>query len=199
MTNSLKHIRKGLAIASRLPAAERLWIGRELATDARLAGTAFDVLPVVRKSSSSINRHRARRRPSAFLSYNHRDRLFVRKLALHLKGSGIDVWHDERDLNIGESIATKVSDAIHAYDFVVAILSSNSVGSSWVQHELQLAVTQQIETRVTKVLPVLKNRCEVPTFLRDKLAADLSSEKKVTENLGRLVESIHRLFNERDA
>jgi hypothetical protein len=39
---------------------------------------------------------------SVFLSHNHKDKPFVRKLALDLEGHGIKYWIDEAEMKIGD-------------------------------------------------------------------------------------------------
>ncbi len=132
-------------------------------------------------------------RPKVFISHNHRDKPFVRDLKARLELDGMEVWLDEERLNIGESLVISISDALKAADFVVAVISSNSVASRWVQEEVQQALSHQLESGRVKVLPVVKNRCAVPAYLAGRLVADFSTPKKYEEVLLHLVESIRRL------
>ena len=49
-------------------------------------------------------------------------------------------------INTGDSRTQKIGEAIDRTDFVAAVLSHNSVGSEWVQRELQVAVVRQYST-----------------------------------------------------
>ena len=111
---------------------------------------------------------------SIFLSHSSRDKQFARRLAETLTSHGVQVWIDEAELKIGDSLIGKISAAIDKADFVAAILSQNSVRSNWVQKELQLAMTKEIEGRRVTVLPILIERCEIPGFLADKVYADFT-------------------------
>jgi len=99
----------------------------------------------------------------------------------------MQVWIDEAELKIGDSLVSKISAAIDKADFVAAILSHNSVRSKWVTKELQLAMTQEIEGRRVKVLPILIERCEVPEFLADKVYADFTDPDDFDGPLSRLL------------
>lgn len=112
--------------------------------------------------------------PSVFLSHSSKDKFFARKLAETLAESGVEVWIDEAELRVGDSLVGKISAAIEQADYVAAILSPRSVRSNWVQKELKLAMTQEIAGRKIKVLPILMERCEIPPFLQDKVYADFS-------------------------
>jgi len=109
---------------------------------------------------------------SAFLSHNSNDKPFVRELARDLKRAGIRIWMDEAEIRIGDSIVDKIGKGIDEADYVIVVLSPNSVDSPWVQRELQVATHQEIAGRTIKVLPVFYKDCNVPTYLEDKSFAD---------------------------
>src|SRR5690625_4092038 len=112
--------------------------------------------------------------PSVFLSHSWEDKFFAHKLADALREHGVDVWIDDAEIGIGESLVEKVSHAIGEADFVAVILSRHSCQSGWVQKELYVAMTEEIAGRHIKVLPILIEPCEIPVFLRDKLYADFT-------------------------
>jgi hypothetical protein len=84
-----------------------------------------------------------------FLSYSSRDRDFVRRLAEELRRASIEVWMDERELRVGESLSS-IADAIGRARFLVVVVSRSSANSFWVQEEIDLA-----EQAGVAVLPVL--------------------------------------------
>ncbi len=107
--------------------------------------------------------------PSIFLSHNSSDKPFVRQLAERLTAAGAVVWLDEAELQIGDSLIERISDAVETIDFVAAILSPRSVTSRWVKKELSLAMNKEISGRRVTVLPILIEPCDLPDSLRDKL------------------------------
>jgi len=110
-----------------------------------------------------------------FLSHSSKDKAFARKLSEELRANGVDVWIDEAELRIGDSLIDKIGSAINEADFIAVILSPNSVNSSWVQKELSLALTKEFANKNVKVLPILKEPCEIPHFLQGKLYADFTN------------------------
>jgi hypothetical protein len=114
-------------------------------------------------------------RPRAFISYSHADRDDVIPLASHLDRLGLQVWMDTKDLRGGESIVEAVSEAIAAADIYVVCLSPASVGSTWVRHELDLAMTLEVEQGTPRVLPILLTKTEIPVTLKGRLYIDISS------------------------
>jgi hypothetical protein len=127
---------------------------------------------------------------SVFLSHSSKDKAFTRKLAERLRELGVRVWIDEAEINIGDSLQSKIAEAIEETDFVAAVISHNSVQSSWVQHELQMAMSRELEDRSVRVLPILIEPCELPPFLRDKLYADFSDPSDFDAPFARLLRAL---------
>jgi hypothetical protein len=128
--------------------------------------------------------------PSIFISHNHNDKPFVRRLAGDMSRMGIKVWVDEAEINVGDSLIAKISAALGEMEYLGVVLSPNSVSSSWVQEELQQALYSQISDRTVKVLPILLRDCLLPVFLRDKLYADFRDEVQYASALFLLVKSM---------
>jgi cold shock CspA family protein len=106
---------------------------------------------------------------SVFVSYAHADKPVARALVRALTSYGLRVWIDEGELLVGDSIIERISKALDEVHFVVAIVSVHSVGSSWCQKELSLAMTGGIKQRGVKVLPLRLGDVEMPPSLRDVL------------------------------
>ena len=113
---------------------------------------------------------------SIFLSHNHKDKPFVRKLAERLNAHGIRTWVDEAEIRVGDSLITKIESAIQEFTYLGVILSPNSVKSQWVKKEVNIALTHEIDGAQVKVLPLLIESCDIPWFLSDKLYADFTTD-----------------------
>jgi len=125
-----------------------------------------------------------------FLSHSSKDKSFARKLSKLLKDNQVSVWLDEAELKVGDSLLFRISDAISENDFVIAIISKNSAASHWVQKELALAMNYEITKKKVKVLPVIIDECEIPSFLVDKLYLDFRNQDDFGEPFDRLLHSI---------
>jgi TIR domain len=133
--------------------------------------------------------------PSVFLSHNHADKPFVRRLAADLDNQGIPYWLDEAEIKIGESLIEKIRAGIDKVDFVAVVLSPNSVASPWVQREVDVAMNQEIMGRRVKVLPLMYRACDLPGFLLGKRYADFTEDTRYANALEDLVKSIGVVFN----
>jgi hypothetical protein len=114
--------------------------------------------------------------PSIFLSHSHRDRDLARRLREALQAHGIRTWLDEAEMQVGDSLISKIESAIQEYDYLGVVLSRNSIASKWVRVEVQMALTLEIRGERVKVLPLLFENIEVPGFLADKIYADFSHD-----------------------
>ena len=64
-----------------------------------------------------------------FISYNHKDKEFVDKLALKLIKAKNNVWVDRWEIAVGDSLIEKVQSAIQESSALIAVLSKTSVVS----------------------------------------------------------------------
>jgi hypothetical protein len=110
--------------------------------------------------------------PSAFISYAHEDQEFVLALIHELEGQGLEIRYDQVVLRIGDSLIRAISEEIANGDFLIAIVSPESVESEWCQKELALAATQGIDERRVKVLPIRFRGADMPAMLRDTYWGD---------------------------
>lgn len=133
---------------------------------------------------------------SVFLSHNSKDKVFVRRLAETLRSNDIRVWLDEAEIEIGDSLIDKVSEAIHDTDFIAAVISKNSIGSHWVKKELSLAMSKEIKNKKVVVLPILLDRCELPNYLKDKLYVDFTIGQNYAVEVKKLIRAITHHGNE---
>ena len=124
---------------------------------------------------------------SIFLSHNHADKPFVRRLARDLQAAGVRVWLDEAEMLIGDSLIEKIREGIDQMEYLGVILSQNSVKSEWVKREVDVAMNQEIEGKRVKVLPLVIEDCEVPGFLKGKLYADFRVSERYDEELRKVL------------
>jgi len=123
--------------------------------------------------------------PSVFVSYAHEDNEFVLALIEPLRAQGLDVRYDQVVLRIGDSLSVRLAEEIKEGDFLIAIVSPDSIESEWCRRELSLATTQGINERRVKVLPVRFRGAEIPPMLEDTFWVD--GDRHDPETLARLL------------
>jgi len=130
---------------------------------------------------------RKRQKPvGMFLSHSWQDKAFTRKLASGLQAHGIRVWLDEAEMLPGDSLIKKLERAIRDMDYLCVVLSPDSVESEWVQREVEIALHEEIEGKMIKVIPLLYKKCDIPPFLHNKIYADCTTETRYQKALGQI-------------
>ena len=148
------------------------------------------VLSAMRRTVADLLTDTGRRRPVVFLSHSQRDKQVVRQFAEGLRAAGIDIWLDEAQLNLGDSLVQQIERGLDSADFVAFFLSQASLDSQWARQELNVAISRQVSgDRGAVVLPVLLEDAEVPALLRDVMYLDLR-DGDVNAGVRKLVSSI---------
>jgi hypothetical protein len=128
-----------------------------------------------------------------FISHSAKDKEFVRKLAQDLVKSGFSVWLDEWELNLGDSIARAVSDAVMSSKFLLLVMSPDYFASSWTKAEYMAAMNEEMSKGHIKVIPLMYRDCDVPVMLRTKMWVDFRDPDNYPNSFERLVEGLNSL------
>lgn len=131
---------------------------------------------------------------TVFLSHNHADKSFVRKLAKDLEAHGVKCWLDEAEMSVGDSLIKKIREGIDNSEYFIVVLSPNSIKAPWVENELDVAMNLQIAGKGIKVLPLMLKDCELPGFLLGKLYGDFQKEENYIDSFRALLKSINVVF-----
>ena len=132
-----------------------------------------------------------------FISYSHADRDFAENLALHLVQAKQNVWIDKWELNAGDSLISKIEEALGGADAILALLSKNSVQSAWCKKELNSVLTLELEEKSVLVIPIILDDCQIPLFLKEKLSIDFRKDRD--ESFALLLRSLDKISNSAQA
>ena len=109
-----------------------------------------------------------------FISYAREDGDVARKLAEQLWAAGLEPWLDEERLQPGQDWAKEVETAISRAKAVLLVLSCSSDATRpWVSREWQAILQRSWEAPETRLVPVLLDNIDLPTFLKDRVPLDL--------------------------
>lgn len=90
---------------------------------------------------------------TVFISYSQNDKERVSLFASIMAQHGFDIWMDVKKIHLGESIISAIADGLDNSDIYMVFISHNSNNSSWVNEELNIALTNNIEKRNLKLFP----------------------------------------------
>jgi hypothetical protein len=114
-------------------------------------------------------------KPVVFISYASADGETARRLANDLESAGVDTWFDEFELKAGDPLLHTIRAGIEQSDFLLVLVSANSIASKWVDGEVREAFEKHINTGAPAIIPIRVDDTEPPTFLRSIKYVDIRS------------------------
>jgi allophanate hydrolase subunit 1 len=129
-----------------------------------------------------------------FVSYSRTDKVFATRLARQLVKHKANIWIDQWELRVGDSLIDRVQEAIQGASALLVILSKASVESEWCKKELSSGLIRELEEKRVVILPVLMEDCKIPIFLKDKLYADF--RKSFDEGLQAILDAVARVTSD---
>jgi TIR domain len=137
-----------------------------------------DGLPWAPADDESLRRQQVR----LFISYCSRDNGAVEGLeaelarALDRRGEPHDLWRDRWRIRAGEPFQERIAEALRSADYLLVVLSEQSLGSRWVNVEWRQKYASEIDDGRVRVIPVTLGKLEpsrLPDFLQGKHAMAL--------------------------
>ena len=116
------------------------------------------------------------RQPDVFLSHSSKDKQFVRPLAKDLSSVGVDVWFDDWEIEVGDSLHKSIGRGLEKSRFVAVIISARSTNSDWCKDEIDTALAYERAVNMKRVLPLLYESADVPAFLNGRAYQDMRAQ-----------------------
>jgi hypothetical protein len=108
-----------------------------------------------------------------FISYRRSDIQKAEQLASEIRNAGHQVWFDEWNISLGDSIVGRMNEGLEGATYVVVCYSSSGITSPWMSREWMSALARQLNGYGVKILPVLLTGGGPPAILADFKYADL--------------------------
>jgi len=91
---------------------------------------------------------------SCFISYNHQDEEFSRRLYSRMRSENLRVWYAPEDMKGGSKLHEEIFSAIQIHDKLLLVLSESSMESEWVITEIRRARKVEREENRRKLFPI---------------------------------------------
>lgn len=156
--------------------------------------TAKEQLPLVQETNLYVDNLDSSKEYDVFISHASEDKnSVVRPLAVALKNKGINVWYDEFELKIGDSLRRKIDQGLSKSKFGIVVISRSFIKKGWTNYELDGLMTKAISGQQT-LLPIWHDitKQEVIDYspsLADKVARNTSQEtvEEIAEEIAELI------------
>ena len=112
-----------------------------------------------------------------FISFAWKDVVRARRLHERLTKRGYISWYAEKNLRAGEDLFHRISEGMARSRYLFVIHSHSHAGGRWAQRELAAAGTDEINSRLTKVVILKFDDTELPYILQSKLYVDFRARK----------------------
>jgi len=107
-----------------------------------------------------------------FISHSTKDKEFVDKLQSRLLEFGIKLFQFNTNLQQGDTVLSTIKEALRNSDYIIVVLSKDSVKSDWINFEISTVLLNEISKEETLLIPILIEDCEIPYSLSDRFFAD---------------------------
>jgi hypothetical protein len=147
---------------------------------------------------------------SCFISYNHSDKGFARRIHDTLQGRGIRCWLDEHQILPGDDIHDQIDRGIRLWDKVLLCCSKTSLTSWWVEHEIDKAFEKEQKLqkeRSAKTLAVIPLNLDGALFewengrasqIRKRVAADFTGWESDNSKFDAAMEKVVKALRTND-
>jgi hypothetical protein len=98
--------------------------------------------------------HEAIQYYSCFISYSTKDEPFAQYLYADLQDKGVRCWFAPEDMKIGDEIRPRIVQSIRMHDKLLVVLSEHSIGSDWVEDEVETAIEEERKRKETVLFPI---------------------------------------------
>jgi hypothetical protein len=107
----------------------------------------------------------------------------VEPLYKHLESVGIRCWYDRGEILWGDSIVGKINEGLRSSRFVIVVISPALLRKTWATKEMNAALSQEIDSGTTRVLPLMVGSDQEVRQMVDQLA--IQRDKRYVRWLGR--------------
>ncbi|MEW8599149.1 MAG: TIR domain-containing protein [Candidatus Thiodiazotropha sp.] len=123
-----------------------------------------------------------------FISYSHQDKKWASMIADLLKQENHEVWIDSWSIKAGDNLLKKIEQGLSEADAIVFLISKNSLASKSVMHEFSAIAFGELSKRRQRIIPVLIDKSQVPSYLSQYMYLDLAADVEL--GLQRLTQAL---------
>jgi len=121
----------------------------------RIAEVLTEIGPYIRFIAVDL-KHTSPESWDVFICHASEDKAGVAEpLYKHLDSVGIRCWYDRGEILWGDSIVGKINEGLKSSRFVIVVVSPTLLKKTWATKEMNAALSQEIDSGTTRVLPLM--------------------------------------------
>lgn len=124
------------------------------------------------------------------ISYSNLDSTLAKMLKKSLEKFNFNVWLYEHQMDFGDNIQSRLRNEIIKSDFVLVVITPNSLKSNWVDWEIKLVLELEQAENNIKILPILMKGEFIPFQLKDRVFADFRTAGLMSINFSKLIRQL---------
>jgi TIR domain len=113
---------------------------------------------------------------NVFISHRKKDDAPAEKLAAAIRAAGHQVWFDEWEIGIGDSVVEKMNEGLEGSAYLILGYSDVGVGTPWISREWYSALARQMNGVGVKILPAVLTGGGSSAILADIKYANLTKD-----------------------
>lgn len=156
--------------------------------------TARQQLPLAKEPNLFVENVDSNKQYDVFISHSSEDKeAVVRPLANTLKEKGVNVWYDEFELKIGDSLRRKIDQGLAKSRFGIVVISKSFINKGWTNYELDGLMTKAISGQQI-LLPIWHNITKQEVIDYSPSLADKVARNTSQQNIDEIAEEISEMI-----
>jgi hypothetical protein len=135
----------------------------------QIASVVTEIGPYIRFIGVDLKRLSPERWDVFICHANNDKKDVVEPLYHHLESVGIRCWYDRGEILWGDSIVGKINEGLRSSRFVIVVISTALLEKVWATKEMNAALSQEIDSGATRVLPLMVGTEEDVHRIREQL------------------------------
>jgi tetratricopeptide (TPR) repeat protein len=126
-----------------------------------------------------------------FVSYRSSDRAWAMSLIARLEGVGLRVFIDQKELEVGQSLAAQLQNALTHSRAAVVLVSKGWIESPWCQQESDVLLDRALKDKNFALVPLRLDDSAMPALLNTRLWIDFNGAPRAEgEGVERLIDAL---------
>ena len=144
--------------------------GEARAAFRQVAAVINEIGPYIRFIAVGL-KHMSPEQWDVFICHAREDKARVAEpLYVHLDSVGIRCWYDRGEILWGDSIVGQINEGLKCSRFVIVVVSVALLRKTWATKEMNAALSQEIDSGTTRVLPLMVGSAEEVREMNNELA-----------------------------